>query len=382
MTPEKRHRPDDIVLFTDEDSSLYPQPVFLAKTLAEAFGNCLLLDPVGAHRFSAESEPVISAWRRHPGRLGHLVFVLKFWFWVLRFRPKIIIGFNEISLGPLRVAAMLGRKNALIAAYFLEYYEDELADSNSRIRWGHRAVSANSSWLSFVIDCEPERMKRRKWLDPNRLKTFILPNSPPRRAISELHRPNREGPPKIIYAGTYGKLACPENFITALSMIPQAFEANLYLQGNTGDVQRLQALTNRLGLSRKVLFPAPVDRDALYLEYLRSDVGLCFYPYGEGIEVNDAYCCPNKLYEYLAGGLAVLASANPTLKFIESDRIGACVDPNDPRSIVRGIEEILSNRNYVEMGSRARILFETRFSYETAASPILGHLKTSVGNVG
>ena len=74
-----------------------------------------------------------------------------------------------------------------------------------------------------------------------------------------------------------------------------------------------------------------------------AKIGLiCFYP-----EPNNLACLSgrnNKLYEYMAGGLAIIGSNFPKWKeVIEGGNFGITVNPKNPRDIARAIDYLLDN---------------------------------------
>lgn len=70
-----------------------------------------------------------------------------------------------------------------------------------------------------------------------------------------------------------------------------------------------------------------------------ADVGLCLI---ENVSLSDYYCLPNKLFEYVFGGIPVLASNFPDIRHvIEKYKLGVCVDL-DAKSIQNGINAFTS----------------------------------------
>jgi glycosyltransferase involved in cell wall biosynthesis len=60
---------------------------------------------------------------------------------------------------------------------------------------------------------------------------------------------------------------------------------------------------------------------------------------------NFYYALPNKIFEYLAAGLPVLAADFPEARrLIEGYRVGLCFDPYDPGSIADAIGKFSRNR--------------------------------------
>ncbi len=82
---------------------------------------------------------------------------------------------------------------------------------------------------------------------------------------------------------------------------------------------------------------------------------------------------PNKLFEYMAAGLPILAS-NFSLwsAIVEENHCGLCVDPEDPRAIARGIEYFISHPEEAkEMGRNGRRMVEEKYNWESESKKLL-----------
>ncbi len=93
----------------------------------------------------------------------------------------------------------------------------------------------------------------------------------------------------------------------------------------------------------------------------RSLAGLLlFQPTGNHLESQ-----PNKLFEYMAAGLPVIASDFPLWReIVEGHDCGICVRPDDIRAIAAAIDRLAGDPGLVErMGANGRRLIETRYSW-------------------
>ena len=69
-----------------------------------------------------------------------------------------------------------------------------------------------------------------------------------------------------------------------------------------------------------------------------ADAGVWTLP---NLSKNFYYALPNKIFEYLASGLPVLAANYPEAhKMVEGNGVGLCFDPYDPRSIAAQINRM------------------------------------------
>ncbi|MBI1783507.1 glycosyltransferase [Candidatus Sumerlaeota bacterium] len=368
-------KPVQAIIFTDINCRAYPQPAYLCRALAERLGDCLLVDDEGCYRFSARNNPQLAPLAGAPSRMRYARSHVRFLREIVRHRPPIIIGVNETMIPALQWASRIAPRRARCGLYFLDYWEDMKTGMTWRLRRGHAILQGNMKWVDFVVDCEGERLARRAWVDASGAKAFVLHNVPPRHAFPPLEKHEREGSPRIIYAGRVHQHVCLREFFRALSLVRAPLEARLYLRGTDSQIANLTRLRDELGLMDRVEIFPELGKEALFGEYRHADIGLCFYRHGETVNLNDVLCSPNKVFEYLASGLAVLASSNPTLRFIENEGVGCCVDPSDPARIAEAIDGLLRDRRFAAMGTRARELFDRRLSYEKEVEPILTHLQ-------
>jgi glycosyltransferase involved in cell wall biosynthesis len=83
---------------------------------------------------------------------------------------------------------------------------------------------------------------------------------------------------------------------------------------------------------------------------------------------------PNRLFEYMASGLAVIAPqyAREIADIVESEQCGILVDFEDPEDVARAISFLSENRDQCRaMGARGRRAFESRFNWEDEVEPFL-----------
>lgn len=90
-------------------------------------------------------------------------------------------------------------------------------------------------------------------------------------------------------------------------------------------------------------------------------------------EPNHINALPNKLFEYMALGLPVIASDFPKWrKIIESAGCGLLVDPNSPEEIAQAMQWMLNNKDAAaEMGLRGREAVLEKYSWSSEEKTLL-----------
>ncbi len=82
---------------------------------------------------------------------------------------------------------------------------------------------------------------------------------------------------------------------------------------------------------------------------------------------------PIKMFEYMAAGLPVIASNFPIWKnIIDSNNVGKCVDPMNPRAISSAIEFFINNKHEAQaMGRKGRKLVEGYYNWENEETKLI-----------
>ncbi len=143
-----------------------------------------------------------------------------------------------------------------------------------------------------------------------------------------------------------------QNLVRAMASLPQ--QMKLVMMGWGKLEIELRFLAAELGLlDRRVLFVPPVPQEELLHWTASADAGVIPY---QAVSLNNYYCMPNKLFEYLGAGLPVAASAFPELsRVVDGTSAGVTFDPEDPASIAAAIQAILGDPD-----ARARMSVNAR----------------------
>jgi len=89
-----------------------------------------------------------------------------------------------------------------------------------------------------------------------------------------------------------------------------------------------------------------------------------------GSSLNDRYSLPNKLFQYMAAGLPVVASDLPHVReIVEGTRCGLLADTRSPEPIAEAIRRILDDPDEAAaMGARGRAAVADRFNWSASAA--------------
>ncbi|KCV61308.1 glycosyltransferase, group 1 family protein [Bordetella bronchiseptica 99-R-0433] len=157
--------------------------------------------------------------------------------------------------------------------------------------------------------------------------------------------------------------------------------AILELRGPDRPYKReLQQLAERIGLmGKRIFFPDAVPESELVAAAARADVGLIPY---EPTTLNSRYCSPNKLSQYMAAGLPILANK---LDFVglhlERAACGVQVDFSQEDLLVAAIDRYVGEPALrLDQGTRGQQYFERTFHWEACSAPLYTALTAISGD--
>ncbi len=154
-----------------------------------------------------------------------------------------------------------------------------------------------------------------------------------------------------------------DGFAHAAKLKPEAkllfvgsFESNSFKE-------KIYEKIKMLGLKDKIEFKGKVPYQEI--EKYLSEATIGIIPY---LPVpNHLVCLPNKLFEYMAAGVAVIASDFPHYrKVVESSNSGLLINPERPQSISKAMLLLLDNSSLVkEMGENGKNAFLDTYNWKS-----------------
>ncbi len=119
----------------------------------------------------------------------------------------------------------------------------------------------------------------------------------------------------------------------------------------------------------QVDYRGQVDRPEIVQILAESAAGLVLFHPGP----NHTDSQPNKLFEYMAAGLPVIASNFPLWKeIVEKNNCGICVNPLKVQEIAEAINWVLQNpADAAEMGRNGRKAVLEKYNWETESKKLI-----------
>ncbi len=207
-----------------------------------------------------------------------------------------------------------------------------------------------------------------------------VPNAVPLEQVAALAQPKHEDRPDevvFLYQGGFAE----QRGVELLIDIWDKTDSNciLHLRGPASLFKdELAARASATGLlGTRILFPDPVRETELVEAAAAADVGLISY---EPTSLNHIFCCPNKLSQYMAAGLPILANDLVFVRSqVEAGDCGVCVSYRDTPALLGAIHRL--SRDAQErraMGARGRRHFEQSFNWERVVAPFAARAKELV----
>jgi glycosyltransferase involved in cell wall biosynthesis len=188
----------------------------------------------------------------------------------------------------------------------------------------------------------------------------------PRREDVRMGEPSGDAQMRVVYQGAMGPGRLVDDLFDAATSL-HGVELTLRVAGIPPATLESKALARGLDGMIRVLPPVPPVE--LIQALAPFEVGLII---NRPVTRNDELVFPNKLFEYMMAGLAVVAPRLPELtRLIDGERVGLTFEPGDPHDLARALNELASDRPRLEtMRRRARELALERYNAE-AQEPVL-----------
>jgi glycosyltransferase involved in cell wall biosynthesis len=293
------------------------------------------------------------AWmrRRLPFHLYRFAFLISFVQGLRRLRPDVVHAHDAAMLLPGVIGAQLTGAR-------LVYDSHELATSvpYRERAWAwfvagiERLVVSRCAAVITVSDGIAERLRRR----------YSLPRTPT--VVRNVTALRKRGPgglrmalgidrstPLILHQGAPAPARGCELLLAAVKQLPGTHLAFLG-DPEPGYATALRDAIRDQGLQDRVTLLPSVPLEQLLAHTAEADVGVTLL---QDTCENHRLALPNKLFEYIAAGVPVVASALPeTRGLVERYGVGWCVAPGDASALAETLEEALRRHGDPDLRKR------------------------------
>jgi glycosyltransferase involved in cell wall biosynthesis len=187
--------------------------------------------------------------------------------------------------------------------------------------------------------------------------------------------------PTIGFVGAIIRRQGIDLLIKALSELNQkGIKYGLVIIGEGSEKNKLIDEVNTLGLQNQVKFTGFMPREVIPAYISGFDIGYSGQiPSGKGY-LSRMYHSPLKIYEYLAMGKPVLATAfDDAKKILENSEVGYLLEPGSLKSLIQTLEWAFNQREkWKTYGLNARILIEENHSWESRVVKIINLIEEKI----
>lgn len=226
--------------------------------------------------------------------------------------------------------------------------------------WIERRIMRVASYRMTVNDAIAAELERRYGVAP---VTTVYNGS----ALCLDHPQPVHDPVRLFFQGSFSPDRNLDTLVRAMTHLRES--AVLYLQGYGEMEEPLTALVSGLGLDQAVVFVPPCEPTEVVRSASDYDVGvICHLP----TSLNHRLAAPNKLFDYMGGGLAIAGSDLPVIaSIIEKNGCGVLIDPSTPASLAEGIAPLLHDAARITEMKAASARACHRYSWAEQAKTIL-----------
>ena len=269
------------------------------------------------------------------------------------------------DLNTLPVAAALARRLRLPLTYDAHELYPEMSTLSAREaavwRRLERRLAGRADHVVTVCDSIAGELQRRYGV----ARPTVLLNCPATNGngaagtgragtsgefVSHTETNSPDGEPIVLYQGGFSPNRGLETLVRAAGELERG---RVVLMGWGRLEDELRALIARERLGERVRIVPPVPPAEVVAAAAGASVGVIPY---EPVGLNNTYTTPNKLFDYMAAGLPVVASRLPELvRFVEGGELGLTFEPGDPAALAAALNELLADPARRErMRERAR----------------------------
>lgn len=139
-----------------------------------------------------------------------------------------------------------------------------------------------------------------------------------------------------------------------------------------GNKEECEIIKNKFGLNNILIIKNRSHQEVpLYLK--AADV--LVLPNKKGDKLSEKYTSPLKLFEYMASGRPIVASALPSIREILDEGNAILVEPNNPQKLAEGIKLVLSDKNLANKISNKAFQDVQNYTWQKRAKKIINFIK-------
>ena len=270
--------------------------------------------------------------------------------------------FHAHDLDGLLITAMVARKKKIPLIYDShELWSENLANSQLKgVRWFfpilEKFLIKYSKYGITASQSYADQLKEKYQRD-----FFVVRNMPKLEGIKASSLNFHQmfpGEIVLLHVGQTGAARGADKLISMMQYLPENFTL-VFLGGKNSPAFENQIKS--LELENRIHFIDAVPPIELVDAIKTADIGLVVT---EGLSLSKYYSLPNKLMQYIAGEIPVLASDIPEhRRIIDAENIGK-IGENDSKQLAHAVLEMARPENLVKYKEQLRGLAKARYNWE------------------
>lgn len=172
----------------------------------------------------------------------------------------------------------------------------------------------------------------------------------------------------MLFQGGLSKGRHLEILVLAMKYIKNQY-IDLVILGDGQLKNALKRQVHSLGIKHRVYFHSAVPQEQL-LEYTQSaDAGVIPY---QATCLNNYYCTPNKMFEFIAAGIPILGSNLPEInRIVLRHQLGLTGGMDSANELAQWIDELFSSEEQLKTWSKNSITAQQQFSWRNEEKKLL-----------
>lgn len=159
-----------------------------------------------------------------------------------------------------------------------------------------------------------------------------------------------------------------EKLIESLTLLPDVYLVMMGY-GAPDFLHKLQNIANKHKVNERFSFYGPVQPHEVTSYTSSADVGVAPI---QNACLSYYFCAPNKVFEYIIGGIPVVASDFPDLsKIVMENEIGFVFDPEDIQSIANSINNVFEEEDRYEKMKQNTVEAKLKYNWENEEQKLL-----------
>jgi glycosyltransferase involved in cell wall biosynthesis len=212
-----------------------------------------------------------------------------------------------------------------------------------RVIWNHlQNKGLKASDVIFHAESNRLRYFQKHYPVATGIPQVLVENFPFYTEVPEERQPPADEV-RVVYLGGFGDGRFTEEIIEAFSGMDPKMRLDIVGFGRPAYVEALKSGLRERKVDHVRILPG-IPHSSIPAFLKDYHIGVALY---RNTNLNNYYCAPNKVYDYLMNGMPVITNDYPgLLEVIEANKAGACIPEVNAGELRKAIERIVAERRW------------------------------------